>query len=113
MIQLFLRRGASMLLAVVSLLGISILPASGAGNITVTVSAVASDPNPRNLLTYRWRSTDGQIIDDNVSSTQWTLPAGPGTHFAYVLVSNGKGGYTERRIAVNTDGLSAVQPLPP
>jgi len=30
-----------------------------------------------------------------------------------VLVSNGKGGYTERRIAVNTDGLSAVQAHPP
>jgi hypothetical protein len=64
-------------------------------------------------LTYQWRSTDGRIIDQDAPWTKWTLPAGPGIHFAYVLVSNGKGGYTERRIAVNTDGLSAVQHTPP
>jgi hypothetical protein len=112
MAQLSLLRGRLMIAAVVSLISISILPVGAAGNITVTVNVSASDPNG-NPLTYRWRSTDGQIIDQDARSTQWTLPAGPGIHFAYVLVSNGKGGYTERRIAVNTDGLSAVQPLPP
>src|SRR5436190_13410206 len=70
--------------------------------LKVTVSVSASDP-AGNPLTYRWRSTDGRIIDQDAPSTQWTLPPGPGIHFAYVLVSNGKGGYTERRIAVNTD----------
>jgi hypothetical protein len=64
-------------------------------------------------LTYRWGSTDGRIIDQDAPWTKWTLPAGPGIHFAYVLVSNGKGGYSERRIAVNTDGLSAVRHTPP
>ena len=68
----------------------------------------AGDP-----LAYRWRSTDGQIIDQDAPWTKWTLPPGPGIHFAYVLVSNGKGGYTERRIAVNTDGLSSVRHTPP
>jgi hypothetical protein len=113
MMQLFLRRGLLMVAAVVSLFGISILPVSGAGD-SVTVSVSASDPSDPTgkLLTYRWHSTDGQIINQNAGSTQWTLPAGPGIHFAYVLVSNGKGGYTERRIAVNTDGHTAVQPRP-
>jgi hypothetical protein len=70
----------------------------------VTVSVIASDPNG-NALTYQWRSTDGKIVNKNASTTSWTLPNGPGIHFAYVLVSNGKGGYTERRIAINTDSL--------
>jgi len=100
-----------MIAAVVSVFGLSILPVSGAGSITVTVS-VSADP-AGNQLTYRWRSSDGRIIDQDARSTQWTLPAGPGLHFAYVLISNGKGGYTERRIRVNTDGLSAVQLRPP
>ena len=79
------------------------------------VNVSASDPSDPsgNHLSYRWRATDGQIMDLSALSTLWTLPAGPGLHFAYVLVSNGKGGYTERRIQVNTDGLSAVQPRAP
>jgi hypothetical protein len=74
------------------------------GPTTVTVTVEASDPNP---LTYRWRSSDGQIVDQNAPATTWTLPDGPGIHFAYVLVANGMGGYTERRIAVNTDDLGS------
>src|SRR6266404_1379643 len=103
MTQLFLRRGLLLIAAVVSVFGLSILPVSGAGSITVTVS-VSADP-AGNQLTYRWRSSDGRIIDQDARSTQWTLPAGPGLHFAYVLVSNGKGGYTQRRVEVNTDTI--------
>jgi hypothetical protein len=72
--------------------------------ITVQVSVTASDPTG-NQLTYRWKATEGSIVDVNAPSTTWTLPHGPGLHFAYVLVSNGKGGYTERRVAVNTDTI--------
>jgi hypothetical protein len=110
MTQLFLRRGLLWIAAMASAFGLGILPVSAAGNITVTVNVSVSDPTG---VTYRWRSSDGQITDQDAPSTQWTLPAGPGLHFAYVLVSNGKGGYTESRIQVNTDGLSAVQPRPP
>jgi len=75
---------------------------------TVTVAVQATDTSG-GTLTYRWKSTDGTIQNVNAASTTWTLPAGPGLHFAYVLVSNGKGGYTERRIAVNTDTIGARQ----
>jgi hypothetical protein len=110
--KLCLRRGLLIIAAVVSVFGIGPLPVGGAGkdghgrDLKVTVSVFAFDwaGNP---LTYRWRSTDGNITDQNAPSTEWTLPAGPGIHFAYVLVSNGKGGYTERRIAVNTDSLNS------
>jgi hypothetical protein len=80
---------------------------------TVTVTVTASDPNA-NPLTYRWRSSDGQIVDVNAPTTTWTLADGPGIHFAYVLVANGHGGYTERRVIVNTDTIgTAIQPTPP
>jgi len=71
---------------------------------TVTVAVQATDTSG-GTLTYRWKSTDGTIQNVNAASTTWTVPAGPGLHFSYVLVSNGKGGYTERRIAVNTDTI--------
>jgi mono/diheme cytochrome c family protein len=76
----------------------------------VAVNAVATDPNG-SPLHYEWRSTDGRIDNIDSPTTNWTLPPGRGIHFAYVLVSNGKGGYTERRVAVITDtiGLPSVQ----
>ena len=79
----------------------------------VTVSVTASDTTG-GTLRYRWKSTDGIIINANSPTTTWTLPNGPGLHFAYVLVSNGKGGYTERRVAMNTDtiGTPVVIPSP-
>jgi hypothetical protein len=69
---------------------------------TVTVSVTASG-NGR--LHYKWRSSDGQITNIDAPSTQWTLPSGPGVHFAYVLVSDQKGGYTEARVVVSTDDV--------
>src|SRR5437588_35913 len=74
---------------------------------TVTISVQASDTSSATLH-YRWRSTDGAIQDVDATTTTWTLPTGPGIHFAYVLVSNGLGGYTEKRLAVNTDGVSST-----
>ena len=75
------------------------LSAAGA---QLTVSVV-TEPGPY-PLTYRWRSSDGQISNVNSPTTSWTLSDGPGLHFAYVLISDGHGGYTEQRVAVNTDG---------
>jgi hypothetical protein len=72
--------------------------------LTVKVSVQATDTSTARLH-YRWRATDGVIQNLDASTTTWTLPSGPGLHFAYVLVSNGLGGYTERRLAVNTDTI--------
>jgi hypothetical protein len=71
---------------------------------TVQVSVQAVDKSG-GTLHYRWKSTDGNLVSADSPSVNWTLPAGPGLHFAYVLVSNGLGGYTEKRIAVNTDTI--------
>ncbi|PYU44338.1 MAG: hypothetical protein DMG54_09485 [Acidobacteria bacterium] len=69
---------------------------------TVKVTVTATDASG-GILRYRWRSTDGSITNVNAPTTTWVLPSGTGLHFAYVLVSNGLGGYTERRLAINTD----------
>jgi hypothetical protein len=71
---------------------------------TVHLTASASDPNGY-PLTFTWKTTDGTLLNTNGAQTDWLLPSGPGLHFAYVLAANGKGGYTERRIGVNTDSI--------
>lgn len=76
------------------------------GGATVQVAVGATDPNG-DLLSFRWVATEGQVKDVSAPTTEWTLPSGPGLHFLYVLISDGKGGHTEKRIAVSTDG-SAV-----
>jgi hypothetical protein len=111
MAKLYVPRSLLMIGAVVSVFDVGLLPVSvAAKDLKITVQVDADSAG--NQLTYRWRSTDGQIKNQDEPFTEWTLPPGPGIHFAYVLVSNGKGGYTERRIAVNTDGLSAARHHP-
>lgn len=78
----------------------------------VVVSVTASDPHGLPLH-FRWRATDGSVVDIDAPSTTWTLPAGPGLHFAYVLVSNGQGGYAERRVAVSTDSIGVASEAAP
>jgi hypothetical protein len=72
---------------------------------TVRVSVQATDTSTATLH-YQWRATEGVIKNIDASNTTWTLPRGPSLHFAYVLVSNGLGGYTERRLAINTDNFA-------
>ena len=80
--------------------------------VVVTVKAVVSNAGG-GTLSYQWRSTDGTIKNVNAATTTWTLPDGPGIHFAYVLVTNGKGGFTERRVAVNSDTIGNPPVTPP
>src|SRR5690348_13354034 len=90
--------------AIVLVFGLTVPPVSVRGDDSITAQlSVDAGEDFGNPLTYQWRATDGHIVDQNSPATDWTLANGPGIHFAYVLVSNGKGGYTEGRIAVNTD----------
>jgi hypothetical protein len=90
---------------IVLALSLSVPQTSARGDDSVTVQLkVDASEFFGNPLTYQWRATDGNIVDPRSKTTDWILQNGPGIHFAYVLVSNGKGGYTEGRIAVNTDG---------
>lgn len=64
-------------------------------------------------LQYQWRVTSGRIENRNANETVWTLPDGPGLHFAYVTVSDGRGGYVEQQYAVSTDALGTAVPARP
>jgi hypothetical protein len=74
-----------------------------------TLSVTASDADG-DALSYEWRVTAGTIDNRNAGETVWALPAGPGLHFAYVVISDGRGGYTERQYAVGTDTLGIDAP---
>ena len=80
---------------------------SGAQQTTLSVAASDADGD---ALRYEWRATAGTIDNRNSSRTTWTLPDGPGLHFAYVTVSDGKGGYAEQQYAVSSDALDVAAP---
>lgn len=75
---------------------------SGANKTYLSVAASDSDSD---ALSYQWRVTAGTVANVNARETVWTMPDGPGLHFAYVMVSDGKGGYAEQQYAVSTDTL--------
>jgi hypothetical protein len=79
------------------------------GREKTTLSVSASDPDG-DALRYEWRVTAGTVENRNASQTVWSLPAGPGLHFAYVMVSDGRGGYAEQQYAVGTDALADERP---
>ena len=58
----------------------------------------------------QWRVTGGTVDNRNATETVWTLPDGPGLHFAYAMVSDGKGGYAEQQYAVSSDALGIPAP---
>ena len=80
---------------------------SGADKTTLTVEAADAESS---ALSYQWRVTGGTIDNRNARQTTWTLPAGPGLHFAYVRVSDGQGGWAEQQYAVSTDALEVPAP---
>lgn len=82
------------------------------GTNKTTLRVQASDPDG-DTLRYSWRVNAGTIENTDSPSTVWTLPDGPGLHFAYVTVYDGKGGYVEQQYAVSTDALQTTAPSPP
>lgn len=85
--------------------GASPPPAASPSAATLLVSATATDPDG-DAISYQWRATDGTISSASGPSVLWTPPGGKGRHFIYVLASDGKGGYTERALAVDVDELN-------
>lgn len=70
--------------------------------VTVSVDAVDPDTGTSTGLHYRWATTEGIITNVDAPTTTWRIPSGSGQQFAYVLVSDGKGGYTESRAVALT-----------
>ncbi|HYD61910.1 MAG TPA: hypothetical protein VEC35_16210 [Noviherbaspirillum sp.] len=87
-------------------------PAAPSSPVTLMVSATATDPDG-DAINYQWRATDGTISEASGPSVRWTVPGGKGLHFIYVLASDGKGGYTERTLAVDVGEFNvAAESLP-
>lgn len=80
---------------------------SGPNKTYLSVEASDTDGG---TLQYQWRVTGGTVENRNARETVWTMPDGPGLHFAYVRVSDGRGGYTEQQYAVATDALGIEVP---
>ena len=85
--------------------------ASGSDKTYLSVDATDADGD---ALQYQWRVTGGSVENRNARQTVWTLPAGKGIHFAYVTVSDGRGGWAEQQYAVSADKLEldAATPAP-
>lgn len=81
---------------------------SGPNKTTLRVEVADADAD---TLTYQWRVTAGTVQNRNARETVWTLPDGPGLHFAYVMVSDGRGGYAEQQYAVASDALRTAAPV--
>lgn len=81
---------------------------SGGTKTYLSVEATDADGD---ALQYQWRVTSGTVENRNAKSTVWTMPDGPGLHFAYVSVSDGKGGYIEQQYAVSSDTLGTTAPV--
>ena len=81
---------------------------SGVNKTYLSVEVADADGD---ALQYRWRVTAGSIDNRNAKETVWTMPDGPGLHFAYVSVSDGKGGWVEQQYAVSSDTLDTAAPV--
>ena len=81
---------------------------SGPAKTSLRVEASDADGD---ALQYQWRATAGSIENRNSRETVWTMPDGPGLHFAYVVISDGKGGHVEQQYAVSSDALG-TNPAP-
>jgi hypothetical protein len=77
-----------------------------------TYLSVAASDADGDALQYQWRVTSGSIDNKNASQVVWTMPDGPGLHFAYVAISDGKGGWAEQQYAVSSDALGTTAPTP-
>jgi len=87
--------------------GTGTLSDSGSNKTYLSVQASDADGD---ALHYQWRATGGTIENRDSNQTVWTMPDGPGLHFAYVTVSDGKGGYAQQQYAVSSDSLGTDAP---
>ena len=104
----FTARSLKTVIAVMTAVAVTACGGGGAGS---TGSSANSGPNKTSLrveasdadgdaLQYQWRVTGGSIENRNSRETVWTMPDGQGLHFAYVMISDRKGGYVEQQCLI-------------
>lgn len=85
--------------------------ATPGGPTRTYLSAAATDPDG-DTLHYQWRVTAGTLQNADAPQAIWTMPDGPGVHFAYLTVTDDRGGHTVQQYAVATDALQIPAPTP-
>lgn len=112
-----LRRGKGLIASAVRALAALALVSCGGGGgtgnsqdsgVNKTYLSVQAADAEGDALQYQWRVTAGSIENRNAPQTVWTMPDGPGLHFAYVTISDGRGGYVEQQYAVSSDSLGTT-----
>lgn len=73
--------------------GMVVVDAGATVDLSVTV-----DPQPDDMTTYAWYSTLGEIDEYRSSPTQLVAPSDPGDGWLFVVVRNGTGGATWRKL---------------
>ena len=108
-------RALSLAVCIVSVTALSSCGGGSTGNsrdsgINKTYLNVEASDVDGDTLHYQWRVTGGSIDNRDAKSTVWTMPSSRGIHFAYVTISDGRGGYVEQQYAVNGDNLDLLPP---
>src|SRR6187431_2128767 len=108
-------RALSLAVCIVSVTALSSCGGGSTGNsrdsgINKTYLSVEASDVDGDTLHYQWRVTGGSIDNRDAKSTVWTMPSSRGIHFAYVTISDGRGGYVEQQYAVNGDNLDLLPP---
>ena len=108
-------RALSLAVCIVSVTALSSCGGGSTGNsrdsgINKTYLSVEASDVDGDTLHYQWRVTGGSIDNRDAKETVWTMPSSRGIHFAYVTISDGRGGYVEQQYAVNGDNLDLLPP---
>lgn len=83
----------------------------GDGPLTATLGASAADPDG-DALTYEWKVTAGSLSSPTGSTVKWTVPEGGGVQFAYLTVSDSRGAYVEKTLALELGAPTGPRVVP-
>jgi len=78
---------------------------------TLSLSASAHDPNPRDPLTYAWQATHGTFQEASAASTEWTASTTPGIETLQLTVTDSHGAATALsfQISVQPDATGSAE----
>lgn len=87
--------------------GTGIRKAAPGDTVKIDVRGIDPDGDP---ASYRWLAGpgDGTVTDIDAPSTDWKLPAEPGLHTAYALVSDRRGGHRVSKVSISTEAVGAM-----
>ncbi|MGE6759826.1 kelch repeat-containing protein [Corallococcus interemptor] len=80
---------------------VSVSPSTVVAGGTVTLHAVAHDPNPEDTISYAWSATAGSISSPSERLTSWTVPTSTGIQTVRLTVTDSRGLASSALLVVN------------